>query len=69
MHDNMHVQTVAKNFSRSREREPSISGTFVRLNMLNYKRAAQSDQGREVIETELSKDKLRVRRLGASSNE
>ena len=44
MHDNMHIQTVAKDFSRSREREPSISGTFVRLNVLDYKRAEQSDR-------------------------
>ena len=42
MHDNTHIQTVAKDFSSSREREPSIS--FVRLNLLNYKRAEQSDQ-------------------------
>ena len=35
---------VAKDFSRSREQEPSISGRFVRLNVLDYKRAEQSDQ-------------------------
>ena len=34
----------AKDFSRSRECEFSISGTFVRLNVLNYKRAEQSVQ-------------------------
>ena len=34
---------VAKDFSRSRERETSISGTFVRLNVVDYKRAEQSD--------------------------
>ena len=54
MHDNMHTQTVAKDFSKSREREPSISGTFVRLNVLDYKRAEQSDQRGEVVETALS---------------
>ena len=45
------VQTVATDFSRSREREPSNSGTFVRLNMLAYKRAEQTDHEREVVET------------------
>ena len=34
---------VAKNFSR-RKREPFISGTFTRLNLLDYKRAEQSDR-------------------------
>ena len=43
MHDNTHIQTVARDFLRSREREPFISGTFVRLNVLDYKRAEQSD--------------------------
>ena len=51
------IQTVAKDFSRSREREPSISGTFGRLNVLDYKRANQSDQRAEGIETALSVDK------------
>ena len=46
MHDNMDIQTVATNFSRSREREPSNSETFVRLIVLAYKKAEQSDQGR-----------------------
>ena len=46
MHDNTPIQTVAKDFSRSREREHSISGTFVRLNVLDYKRAEQSDHKR-----------------------
>ena len=46
MHDNTYVQTVAKDFSRSREWEPSISGTFVRLNVLDYKRAEHSDHER-----------------------
>ena len=54
MHDNMHIQTVAKGFSRSRKREPFNSRTFVRLNVLDYKRAEQSEQGREVVETALS---------------
>ena len=30
MHDNRHIQTVAKDFPRSREREPSISKTFLK---------------------------------------
>ena len=42
MHDNTHIQTVVTDFSRSREREPPISGTFVRLNVLEYKRAEQT---------------------------
>ena len=50
MHDDTHIQTVAEDFSRSREREPSISRMFVRLNVLDYKRSEQSDQTREVIE-------------------
>ena len=44
MHDSTHIQTVAKVFSESREREPLISGTFVGPNVLDYKRAEQSDQ-------------------------
>ena len=44
MHENAHIQTVALDFFRSREREPSISETVVRLNVLDYKRAEQSDQ-------------------------
>ena len=35
---------VAKDSSRSREREPSIARTCVRLNVLDYKKAEQSDQ-------------------------
>ena len=46
MHDNTHIQTVAKDFSRSREREPSISLKFVKLNVLHYKRAEQSDHNK-----------------------
>ena len=38
-----YIQTVVKDFSRSRECENSISETFVRLNMLDYKKAEQSD--------------------------
>ena len=44
MHDNMYIQKVAKDSSKSRERESSISETFVRLNVLDYKKAEQSDQ-------------------------
>ena len=44
MHDNPHIQTVAVKFSRRREQEPAILGTFIRLNMLDYKRARYSDQ-------------------------
>ena len=44
MPNNMHIQTVAKDFSRRREREPYISEIFVRLNVFDYKRAEQSDQ-------------------------
>ena len=39
---------AAKEFSRSRECEPSISGAFVRLNVWDYKRTEQSDHGREL---------------------
>ena len=48
------IQTVAKDFFRSRERETSISVTFVRLNVLDYKRTERSDHKREVVETALS---------------
>ena len=46
MHDSTHIQMVAKDFSGSREREPSLSGTFIRLNVLDYKqtRVEQSDR-------------------------
>ena len=47
---NRHIQTVATDFSRSRESEHSNSGMFIRLNVVDYKRAEQSDQGREVVE-------------------
>ena len=54
MHDNTHIQTVATDFSRSRQREPFNSGTFVGLNVLNYKRDEQSGHRRELVETALS---------------
>ena len=54
MRDNKYIQTVVKDISKSRAREPSISGTFIRLNLLDYKKAEQSDHEREVIETALS---------------
>ena len=38
MHDNTYIQTVVKVLSRSREHKPSISETFVTLNVLDYKR-------------------------------
>ena len=53
MHDNTHIQTGAKDSSRSRECESSITEKFVRLNVLDYNRAEQSDHRREVIETAL----------------
>ena len=56
-----HIQTVAKDFSRGREQEPYISETFIRLNVLDYKRTEQSDRNTEVVVTASSKDKLRVR--------
>ena len=43
-HNNTHIQTIVKDFSRSREREPSISGMFVRLNVFKCKKAEQSDR-------------------------
>ena len=44
MHVNTHIQTVTKDSSRSREREPSISGMFARLKVLDFKRAEHNDQ-------------------------
>ena len=41
MHDNTHIQTVAKDFSRSRERKLSISRS---LDVLDYKSSQQCDQ-------------------------
>ena len=41
MNDNTHMQMLAKDFSRSREREPSITGTFVKVNVLDYKSQGQ----------------------------
>ena len=54
MHWTPKPTTVATDFSRIREHEPSNSGTFVTLNMLDYKRVEQSDHGREVVETAFS---------------
>ena len=54
MHNNMYIQKAVKDFSRSREQEPSISGTFIRLNELDYKRAEQSDHKTEVVEIALN---------------
>ena len=51
MRDNTYIQKVA--IVNSREREPSISATFVRLNVLDYKRAEQSDHKKDVVETAL----------------
>ena len=50
MHDNTHIQTVAKDFFRSQKREPSISGTFDRLNVVDYKRAERSEKIRCIFE-------------------
>ena len=50
-----------KDLSRSREQEPSISGTFIRPNDLDYKKAEQSNREAEVFKKALSADKLRVR--------
>ena len=49
MHEDTPIQTVATDFSRSRERKPFISGTFIRRNVLDYKRAEE-----EIVETALS---------------
>ena len=38
MYENAHIQTVAVDFSRRQEQEPYISRTFVRLNVLDYKK-------------------------------
>ena len=51
---NKHIQTIAKDFSRSRESQTPISGTFVRLNVLDYKKAERAIKGGEVIETALN---------------
>ena len=44
MYANTHVQTVAEDFSRRQKQEPFISRKFVTLNVLDYKRAGQSDK-------------------------
>ena len=65
----MYIQTVEKDFFRRREREPSISETFVRLNVLDYKRAEQSDhEEAEFIQIVLCSDKLRVNKTVAVIN-
>ena len=38
MYENAHIQTVTVDFSRRREQEPSISRTFVTLNVVDYKK-------------------------------
>ena len=44
MYKNADIQTVVVDFSRRREQELSISKTFVRLNVLNYKKLRYGDQ-------------------------
>ena len=44
MYENAHTQMVTVDFSIRREQIPSISITFVRLNVLDYKTARKSDQ-------------------------
>ena len=44
MPEDAQMQTMAVDFSRRLEQETFISATFVRLNVLAYKRAAQSFQ-------------------------
>ena len=39
MYENAHIQMVAVDLSRRLEQEPFISRKFVRLNVLDYKRA------------------------------
>ena len=41
-YENAHKQAVVIEFWKSREREPSASRTFARLNVLDYKSARQS---------------------------
>ena len=60
-HTWQHSDTNGRNkLSISGESKLSNSGTFVRLNVLDYKRAKQSDQERELVETASSYDKLRI---------
>ena len=44
MYENAHVQMVAIDFSSRRQQEPSISRPYIGLNVLDYKKAGQSDQ-------------------------
>ena len=53
MNGNEYIQTGAVDLSRKREEEPSISTTVVRLNILDYKKARQSRQQAEVIQSAL----------------
>ena len=39
MYENVHIQTVAVDFSTKREQEPSISRMIIRLKVPDYKRA------------------------------
>ena len=49
MYKNAHIQTVALDFSRRREQEPSISRTFVRLNVLDYKKGQDKAISESVV--------------------
>ena len=53
MYENAHLQTVAVDFSKRREQELSISRTFVRLNVLDYKRQDKAINESVVIEAVL----------------
>ena len=53
MYENAHKQTVEKDSSRRQELELSISRTYVRLNVLVYKKVKWSDQRAVVIQTAL----------------
>ena len=44
MYEKAHIQTTAVDSSRRREQEPFISRMFITLNVLNCKKARQSDQ-------------------------
>ena len=53
MYENSHIQTVSTDLSRRREQKPSTSRTFVRLNVLDYKRARQSRRESVLIQSAL----------------
>ena len=53
MYENAHLQTVAVDFSKRREQELFISRTFVRLNVLDYKRQDKAINESVVIEAVL----------------